>query len=52
MKNLLSEARAKINEIDRKMADLFIQRMQAAEMVAEHKKEHGLRFVMRCARRN
>ena len=42
MKNLLNEAREKINRIDREMAALFAERMQASEMVAEHKKIHGL----------
>ena len=31
-----------INEVDAKMAELFVQRMRAAEMVYEHKKEYGL----------
>ena len=38
----LKEARARIEQIDQKMADLFCERMQAAELVAEHKKIHGL----------
>ena len=38
----LETARAQISEIDRKMAQLFELRMQAAQLVAEHKKEHGL----------
>ncbi len=42
MKNLLTEAREKINEIDKKMAALFVERMKASELVAEHKKSHGL----------
>lgn len=39
---LLDEARLEINEIDSKMAELFVKRMQAAEKVAEYKKERGL----------
>lgn len=42
MENKLTQARKNINEIDRKMAELFVERMKAAELVAEHKKEHGL----------
>ncbi len=38
----LDEARKQINEIDQKMADLFAARMRAVELVAAHKKEHGL----------
>lgn len=38
----LETARAQISEIDQKMAQLFELRMQAAQLVAEHKKEHGL----------
>lgn len=38
----LQDARAKINEIDRQMAELFESRMQAARVIAEYKKEHGL----------
>ncbi len=38
----LEEARKIINEVDKKMADLFAARMKAVEMVAEHKKEHGI----------
>ncbi len=45
MKNLLTEAREKINVIDKKMAELFVERMQAAELVAEHKKQHGLEVL-------
>ena len=45
MKDKLSEARQKINEIDKKMAELFIERMKASELVAEHKKEHGLEIL-------
>ena len=42
MKNLLTEAREKINRIDKQMAELFVQRMEASEAVAEYKKAHGL----------
>ena len=42
MKNLLQEAREIINKVDKEMAELFVERMRAAEMVAAHKKEHGL----------
>lgn len=42
MANKLDEARNIINEVDSKMAELFVQRMKAAEMVFEHKKEFGL----------
>mgnify|MGYP004623006145 CR=1 FL=1 len=38
----LQQARQEISRIDREMAELFRQRMQAAQLVAEHKKEHGL----------
>ena len=42
MKNKLEEARQTINDIDSRMAELFVQRMKAAETVYEHKKELGL----------
>ncbi len=42
MSNKLNEARAIINRVDAQMAELFIERMRAAEMVFEHKKECGL----------
>lgn len=38
----LQEARKIINEVDEQMAQLFVRRMQAAEMVAAYKQEHGL----------
>ena len=38
----LDEARKIINEVDSKMAELFIKRMRAAEMVYDYKKEFGL----------
>lgn len=40
--NKLEEARKIINEVDAQMAELFVKRMRAAEMVYEHKKEFGL----------
>ena len=42
MSNKLEEARTIINEVDSQMAELFIKRMRAAEMVYEYKKEFGL----------
>ena len=42
MKDKLTQARELINEIDKKMAELFVERMKAAELVADHKREHGL----------
>ena len=42
MENLLEEARKIINDVDTQMADLFVKRMRAAEMVYEHKKKMGL----------
>ena len=42
MSNKLDEARSIINDVDSKMAELFVKRMRAAEMVYEHKKEYGL----------
>ena len=38
----LEQARQIINETDRQMAELFVKRMRAAELVYEHKKEFGL----------
>lgn len=38
----LQKAREMINDIDAKMAELFIQRMEASRLVAEHKQDHGL----------
>ncbi len=40
--NKLDIAREQINKIDKKMAKLFEERMLAAEMVADYKKENGL----------
>lgn len=42
MSNKLEEARKIINEVDSQMAELFIKRMRAAELVCEHKMEFGL----------
>ena len=42
MANKLEEARKIINEVDSQMAELFVRRMRAAELVYEHKKEFGL----------
>lgn len=38
----LQEARKIINDVDQQMAELFVRRMQAAEMVAQYKKDHGM----------
>lgn len=40
--NKLEQARQSINDIDKQMADLFVQRMQAVQQVSEYKIEHGL----------
>ena len=40
--DLLQEARQTINDVDRQMAALFVQRMRAVEMVAQYKKAHGM----------
>ncbi len=42
MASKLDEARKIINEVDTQMAELFVKRMRAAEMVFEHKREFGL----------
>ena len=42
MLNKLEEARKIIDEVDSRMAELFVKRMRAAELVYEHKKEFGL----------
>lgn len=42
MGNQLDEARKIINEVDSQMAELFVKRMRAAEMVCEYKKQYGL----------
>ena len=38
----LTEARHKIEEIDREMAKLFIKRMGCSEMIAEYKSANGI----------
>ncbi|MBQ8720523.1 MAG: chorismate mutase [Clostridia bacterium] len=45
MSNRLDEARQIINEVDKKMAELFVKRMRAAEIIAEYKREHGLEVL-------
>lgn len=40
--NLLLQARAEINEVDKQMAELFCRRFRAAQEVAEYKKSRGL----------
>lgn len=45
MSDLLKKAREIINSTDREMARLFVERMRAAEMVAEYKREHGLEIL-------
>ena len=40
----LQEARMKINSIDKEMAQLFEERMQAVRVIAEYKKERGLQI--------
>lgn len=42
MENKLDAARNIINAVDTQMAELFLKRMRAVEMVFQHKKEHGL----------
>ena len=42
MSNKLEEARKIINEVDAQMAELFVKRMKAAELVCEHKMKFGL----------
>ena len=42
MASRLDEARKIINEVDAQMAELFVKRMRAAEMVYAHKQEFGL----------
>ena len=44
MSNLLEQARKIINEVDAEMRVLFERRMRAAEMVAEFKREHGMKI--------
>ena len=40
--DLLQEARKIISEVDEQMAKLFQRRMEAAQLVAAYKKEHGM----------
>lgn len=42
MSDKLEEARKIINKVDSQMAELFVERMRAAETVFEYKKEFGL----------
>ena len=42
MANKLEEARRIINEVDSQMAELFVKRMRAVELLCEHKMEYGL----------
>lgn len=42
MDNRLEEARKTINKVDAQMAELFVERMRAAELVYAYKKEYGL----------
>ena len=42
MSNKMEEARAIINEVDAQMAELFVRRMRAAELVCAHKMQYGL----------
>ena len=42
MDTSLKKARKVIDEVDRKMAELFMERMKAAEDVYEYKKEHAM----------
>ena len=42
MSNKLEEARRIINEVDSQMAELFVKRMRAAELVSDYKMELGL----------
>ncbi len=43
--NELEQARKQINEIDKKMAELFEARMEATKLVASYKKAHALPIV-------
>lgn len=42
MENHLEAARVAINDIDKEMARLFVERMQAVADVAEYKQQHGM----------
>ena len=41
----LEKARDIINRVDKKMAELFEERMKAVKTVAEYKKEHGIQIL-------
>ena len=43
--NELEQARKIINEVDKEMASLFEKRMEASQLVAKYKKEHGLSIL-------
>ena len=45
MENNLEKARRKINEIDKEMARLFSERLHAAEVIADYKRERGLAIL-------
>lgn len=40
--SLINDARSKINEIDKKMVELFEERINAVKDVLKYKKEHNL----------
>ena len=42
MSNKLEEARRIIDKVDAQIAELFVERMRAAELVYTYKQEHGL----------
>ena len=44
-KDKLEQARKEINEVDKKMAELFVRRMRAAEAVCKYKKDRGLAIL-------
>lgn len=41
----LDSIRKDINQIDSKMAELFVQRMRASEAVADYKRRHGMKIL-------
>ena len=41
----LESARERINEVDRKMAELWVERMNSVCEVSEYKREHGLPVI-------
>ncbi len=41
----MKNAREIINRVDKEMAALFVERMSAAKIIAEYKKEHGLQIL-------